>query len=96
MNIREQRFDKKKAERLLSIVTDPVFMEATDLVMDRVTVPLIGASVESAALHGAFISGVKQAFRELEDIPTLFEEKPEPKKPPIPWGHVKPKTLTTK
>jgi hypothetical protein len=76
-----------KRDRLLEILSDPIFMEATELVCDRVNQPILSGPTESAAVFGAFVSGVRQAFRELEALPTGFAEKEDPKPKKKPWEH---------
>jgi hypothetical protein len=76
--------DKRK--RLEDILRDPIFMEAVDIVCDKVNQPIFTGTTESAALFGAFSSGVRQAFRELEQLPKGFEEKTDPKPQPKPWA----------
>lgn len=61
-------------------------MEAVDIVCEKVNQPIFTGTTESAALRGAFSSGVRQAFRELEQLPKGFAEKHNPKPQPKPWA----------
>lgn len=90
MTIAEQRFlqDKKKQEKLYDILHDPVFLEAVVVVCDAVSTPIYEGTIESAALRGAFVSGFRQAFRELEALPKKFEAPDKPKPLPKPWSHI--------
>ena len=97
MNIKTTRWlaDATKAKRLKDLVLDPLFVEATDIIIDQA---LYGYkkgenALQDNALEFAYLSGIRDAFRKLEILTDFTQDHLSDQKKKndgrlIPWQHI--------
>lgn len=97
MNIKTSRWlnDQEKAKRLRDLVFDPVFVEATDVILDQASYGYKRGenALQDNALDLAYQSGLRDAFRKLELLTEFTQDHLEEQKKRndgrlIPWQHI--------
>jgi hypothetical protein len=97
MNIKTTRWlnDSTKAKRLRDLVLDPLFVEATDVVLDQASYGYKRGenAIHDNALELAYQSGLRDAFRKLELLTEFTQDHLDEQKKKndgrlMPWQHI--------
>lgn len=97
MNIKITRWlnDASKAKKLKDLVLDPLFVEATEVVLDQVSYGYKRGdnAIQDNALDLAYQSGIRDAFRKLEFLTEFTQAHLDDNKKKndgrlIPWQHI--------
>jgi hypothetical protein len=97
MNIKTSRWlaDATKAKKLRDLVLDPLFVEATDVILDQASYGYKRGenAIQDNALELAYISGLRDAFRKLELLTEFTQDHLDAAKKNndgrlIPWQHI--------